>query len=270
MAGMQQDEAGARWDRVHASRAQTNTLARIRRDVYGSDFFDDGAPNAFYYATMTDLRHIVEILGVGPGASVVDLGCGSGAPTAWVARETGASLVGIDLSSVGLEQARQRATAWGIEDRIRFLLADLCVTGLDGASFDGAMSLDALDTIPAAEDRARAFAEAARLLKPGARFVHTNWEFTAPGSLAQPPRDAVSDYRPMIRAAGFEVEVYEESAGWEARDREIFERTIAAEPDLRVELGDEAATNAVRMARVALDEIAIRRRVWVIARRVAP
>ena len=259
--------AGARWDRAHARRAQSATIARIYRDVYGADFFDDGTPNAFYYATLTDLRRIVGELRVGPGQSVADLGCGTGAPTVWVARETGANLVGIDLSSVGLEHARRRTNEWQLDDRVQFVRADLRATGLDGSSFDGAMSLDALDTIPRADDRAEALREAARLLRPGARFVHSNWESSAPSSTHQPPRDAVSDYRPMLRQAGFEIETYEETPDWQARDRAVLERTIEAEADLREELGYEAAMAMVQLQRGWLEEIERRRRIFVVARR---
>lgn len=264
---MQQDETGARWDRAHARRAESTTVARIQREVYGDDFFDDGSPNAFYYATLTDLRRIVQELQVGAGQKVVDLGSGSGAPTVWVARETGANLVGIDLSPLGLEQARRRAAEWKMDDRVQFVLADLRTTGLESSSFDGGLSLDAFDTIPRAVDRAEAFREAARVLRPGARFVHTNWEFSVPSSLVQPPRDAVNDYRPMLIQAGFEIETYEETSGWQTRDRTMFERTIAAEAALQAEHGDDVAAMMVRMARVALDEIHNRRRVFVIARR---
>jgi ubiquinone/menaquinone biosynthesis C-methylase UbiE len=262
-------EVSALWDRAHGRRAQSMTLARIHREVYGDDYFEDAVPNSFYYGTLTDLGRVAHELGVGKGQTVVDLGCGGGAATVWVARETEANLIGIDLSSVGLEQAQRRAHAWDLEGRVRFLLADLRTTGLEAASCDGAMSLDALDTIPRADDRSAAIREAARLLRPGARFVLTMWEWSAPSRMHHPPRDPTDDYRPMLTMAGFELEVYEESSDWRRRDRSVFERIIEAETELQQELGSEAARAMVRLARGTLEEFQHRRRVLAIVRRTS-
>lgn len=265
----QDADAKTLWDRAHARRARSPTLARIHREVYGADYFEDAVPNSFYYGTLTDLRRLAHELRVGPDQTVVDLGCGGGAPTVWVARETGARLIGIDVSPVGLEQARRRAKEWDLEGRVQFLMADLRATGLERASCDGAMSLDAIDTIPRADDRSAAIREAARLLRPGARFVLTTWEHYTPSRVVQPYRDPVADYRPLLTQAGFDIEAYEESPDWQRRDRAVIERTIEAETELREELGDEAASATVRIARGRLGEIQDRRRIFVIARRGA-
>ena len=260
-------DAKATWDRAHGRRAQSPTLARIHREVYGEDYFEDAVPNSFYYATLTDLRRVAHELGVGQGHTIVDLGCGGGAPTVWVAGATGADLIGVDLSTVGLEQARRRAAAWNLTERVSFLSADLRSTGLEAASCDGAMSLDALDTIPRADDRAAAIREAARVLRPGARFVLTAWEWSAPSRMHQPPREPTGDYRPLITHGGFELEAYEESPDWRRRDRAVFERLIEAGAELSEELGDEGARALLRVARGNLEELRHRRRVFVIARR---
>src|SRR5262249_45929213 len=78
------------WDRAHARRARSATLTRIHREVYSADYFEDAVPNSFYYGTLSDLRRVAHELRVGKDHTVVDLGCGGGAPTVWVARETGA------------------------------------------------------------------------------------------------------------------------------------------------------------------------------------
>jgi len=75
-----------------------------------------------------------------------------------------------------LEQARERARAWGVQERARVVKSDLCALGLKDASCDGAMSLDAIDVIPRAADRSAAIREAARVLKPGGRMVLATWE----------------------------------------------------------------------------------------------
>ncbi|WP_354531947.1 class I SAM-dependent methyltransferase [Nakamurella sp. UYEF19] len=41
---------------------------------------------------------------------LIDLGCGMGGPGQWIARESGAHLVGIDLSQAAVEAATTAAT----------------------------------------------------------------------------------------------------------------------------------------------------------------
>ena len=48
-----------------------------------------------------------EVIGVGPGASVLELGCGKGGNLAHVAA-LGARAVGVDLSAAQLDAARER------------------------------------------------------------------------------------------------------------------------------------------------------------------
>lgn len=55
----------------------------------------------------------------------VDLGCGSGDNSVWLAQQ-GFTVLGVDLSPLAIEQARERATAAGLgEHRLRFLSGDL-------------------------------------------------------------------------------------------------------------------------------------------------
>ena len=104
----------ARW----SSHDESPTRQRIRREVYGDDYPVEADPRS--YVTLSELRAIARDLGVGPGQAIVDLGCGQGGPSLWVARETGAALVGLDLSSVGIKRAEERAAELGLGDRAHF------------------------------------------------------------------------------------------------------------------------------------------------------
>src|SRR2546425_9427530 len=94
-----------KYDRLFAGYAKSPTLRKIWRDAYGDDFPENVEPLS--YVTLTDLRRIVSALGVGPGATIVDLGSGSGGPSLWGARPTGAQGVGIDVSPIGGAPADQ-------------------------------------------------------------------------------------------------------------------------------------------------------------------
>jgi ubiquinone/menaquinone biosynthesis C-methylase UbiE len=241
--GDDQEQVIARtpWRQVLAGYERSASLRRIRREVYGDDYADEADPSS-PGLTLTELRRIARELRVGPGATIVDLGCGRGGPGLWLARETGAALVGIDIVSLAVDLATARAREFGLQERARFQLGDMAATGLPDAAFDGAISVVALLMV---SDKAAAVREAARILRSGARFVFTTLEGTG---LTRAGVAEVSDHRPLLEAAGFTVEVYEEIPEWRGRIREVMERIRASEAALTQELGEEAAQGWMRMA----------------------
>jgi SAM-dependent methyltransferase len=257
------DAYSAKW----SSHVESPTRARLRREVYGDEYPAEVDPRSFL--TWTELRRIAKELRVGPGDTFVDLGCGQGGPGLWVARETGAALVGIDLSEVGIAHADARARTLGLAERAHFRMADIVSTGLPDSSFDGAMSVDTLWAVP---DKARAIDEIARLLKPAARLAFTNWDrdLSPPG---YPP--PLNDHRPLLEEAGFEVASYEVLAGAEVKRRAFYERVVAAEPTLIEEMGAEGAQKLMFEAKSNLgltdgtDYLAHSRRIFVVARKRA-
>jgi ubiquinone/menaquinone biosynthesis C-methylase UbiE len=250
----------ARW----GSHDESPTRQRIRHEVYGDEYPVEADPRSF--VILTELRAIARDLGVGPGQTIVDLGCGQGGPSLWVARESGAALVGIDLSNVGTERAQARAAELGLSERAHFRVGDITATGFPDASFDGAMSVDVLWAVP---DKQAALMEVARILKPGARLAFTNWDrdLTPPGYL--PP---LPDHRPLLQQAGFEIETYQIQPGAETKRRAVYEAIVAAEQELAQEMGAEAAARVLFEARGTLgltdgvDYLAHSRRIYVVAR----
>jgi ubiquinone/menaquinone biosynthesis C-methylase UbiE len=254
-----------RLNALYARHADSPTHRTIFREVYGADYPEEAVP--FSYITMTLLRRMAQALAVGPGATLIDLGCGRGGPSLWVARETGASLVGVDLSSVAVEHAARRPTEFGVEGRARFEVGDLTALRFADGTFDAAMSVDVLWTVP---NRLAALSEVARIVKPGARFVFTNWDrdLAPPGT--PPP---VNDHRPLLREAGFAIETYEDIPEAELQRRAIYERYVASQEALEHEMGAEAARALQFEARRALglidgvDYLRHSRRIFVVVRR---
>ncbi len=251
----------AKW----ASHVDSPTRQRIRREVYGAEY--PGAVDPRSFVTWTELRRLGRELRVGRGDTFVDLGCGQGGPGLWVAGETGASVVGIDLSEVGIARAREHAQELGLADRARFEVGDIVATGLPEAGFDGAMSVDTLWAVP---DKAGAIREIARVLKPGARFAFTTWDRdrTPPG---YPP--PLGDHRPLLEQAGFAVERYDLQPEAEVKRRAYYERVVAAEATFLNELGEEATRRLMFEAKGTLglvdgvDYLAHSRRILVVARK---
>jgi len=242
------------FDAVYRALPQGQTWRRIGREVYGSDYPEEADP--FSTVTLTDLRRIAFELAVGPGQVIADIACGQGGPGLWIARETGAALVGIDISPVAAAQATERAQAFGLSERARFLVGTAEKTGVDTASVAGVMSIDAFWLFP---DKPAAAAEAARMLEPGGRFTLTTWEcsITPPGWQPQ-----LADHHDLLQNAGFVVEVYEETPDWERRQRAFTASILAARAELISEMGPIAEHLVTDPA-----YIAYRKRVLIVARK---
>lgn len=87
---------------------------------------------------------LVELIGEGRLSperqrSVLDLGCGTGAEVVYLAGQGFPHVVGVDFSRVAIRKAEVRARAAGVQDRCRFVLAD--VTGPDVAAVEGSYDL---------------------------------------------------------------------------------------------------------------------------------
>jgi SAM-dependent methyltransferase len=107
------------------------------------------------------------------GCSLLDVGCGLGAIDEILVRDYhAASVVGIDIDPSLLAGMQVRIERAGLTDRIR----GLRVTGgplpfADG-EFDVVFSKDSLVQIP---DKPAIFAEVLRVLRPGGRFIASDW-----------------------------------------------------------------------------------------------
>ncbi|HEX3794010.1 MAG TPA: methyltransferase domain-containing protein [Acidimicrobiales bacterium] len=113
---------------------------------------------------LTDL--LLAAVCVEPGQSILDVGCGTGAPAVLLASH-GATVTGITTSATGMEAAVARAAAAGVSDLVTFELRDGMDNGLPDQSFDRVWVLESSHLMP---DRERLIAECARVLRPGGRM----------------------------------------------------------------------------------------------------
>ena len=109
------------------------------------------------WATVTEMLHR---LGIEPGASVIDVGCGSGWTTLFLA-EAGLDALGYDLAPANVELARERAARWG--SSARFEVGDMDALP-SGPPVDAALIFDALHHTAA---QSAALRSAYGRLKPG-------------------------------------------------------------------------------------------------------
>lgn len=103
-----------------------------------------------------------------PGDTVVDLGSGAG-NDCFIAREetgSGGSVIGIDFTQEMVDKARENANRLGFEN-IQFYLGEIDNNPLDSNIADVVVSNCVFNLIP---NRAKAFKETYRIIKPGGHF----------------------------------------------------------------------------------------------------
>lgn len=138
------------------------------------------------------------------GSRVLDIGCGLGAVDELLVTHYGASsVVGIDIDPALLAGMQTRILRAGLGDRIRGVKVEPGPLPFPAESFDVVFSKDSLVQIP---DKPAIFAEVRRVLRPGGRFIASDWlrgEFADPGTLV--PRS----HRDEADGTGYSPEMIE-------------------------------------------------------------
>lgn len=119
-----------------------------------------------------EVARVVEGLDL-TGLRAIDIGCGSGAIAVALVENHGAGHVtGIDVEETACADARARAEAAGLEDRIAIRHVEPGPLPFPDASLDLVFSKDAIIHIPDKEALAR---EIFRVLRPGGWLAASDW-----------------------------------------------------------------------------------------------
>jgi arsenite methyltransferase len=146
------------------------------------------------------------------GETVLDLGSGAGNDAFIVRHEVGPEgrVIGVDMTPEMIAKARANAAKLGYRN-VEFRLGEIERLPLETGSVDVVISNCVLNLVP---DKASAFAEMYRVLRPGGRFCVS--DIVATGELPKPVREAAglyvgcvagampeADYLTLLGEAGF-------------------------------------------------------------------
>lgn len=134
-------------------------ISRAYRDDEGraNPGGDEGTES--YERWVDDLAKLIR-----PRARVLDLGCGAGVPATKLLTDRSFDVLGVDISAVQIERARQLVPGANFE------LADMVTWEHEPASFDAVVSFYALIHVPL-DDQQDLFAKIRRWLRPAGHLL---------------------------------------------------------------------------------------------------
>ena len=173
----------------------------------------------FHARGLAATEELARLLDAQSGDHVLDIGAGIGGPARWLAATFGCRVTGIDLTPEFCTAARRLVEATGLAGKVTILEGDATHLPFDDATFDRAWSQNVIMNIA---DKARFYAEAFRVLRPGGVLALANVVAGTGGAMIYPVPWAstaaesflatVDETRRDIAAAGFEIVAFEDTS----------------------------------------------------------
>lgn len=210
---------------VNLADAIADRLRQAGQDLASLATTDLATVDEFHIRGHKATLEIARALGLSPSSHVLDIGSGLGGPARTVAQAHGCRVTGIDLTQAFCDAATAMSAWVGLADRVDFRQGDATRLPFGDGTFDAAMTIHVAMNI-AAKDRM--YAEARRVLKPGARFAAYDvlqgeggevlfpvpWAREPSISHLATPQEMVA----LLEGAGFEIldarDSSEESLAW--------------------------------------------------------
>lgn len=104
--------------------------------------------------------------------NIVDVGCGIGGSSRYLAKKYGAQCKGITLSPVQAERGNALAAAQGLSDKVTLQVADALEQPFPDGQFDLVWSMESGEHMP---DKRKFVSELARVAAPGGTIIIVTW-----------------------------------------------------------------------------------------------
>jgi SAM-dependent methyltransferase len=196
---------------------------------------DDLAPvDEFHIGGRQATVHALEKMALDERQRVLDIGCGIGGATRYIAAAFGCYVTGIDLTADYIAVAQTLTRMTGLNHKAKFYTASALDMPFEPATFDAAITFHVAMNIP---DRAALYVEIARVLKPGASLCIYDLMTKGAGPLAFPVPWAETpatshlvspeDMHGLLADAGLTVESIQDRTPFAL---DFFRQSLAAAP----------------------------------------
>jgi ubiquinone/menaquinone biosynthesis C-methylase UbiE/uncharacterized iron-regulated protein len=172
-------DTAAAYDKVGETAHHSGNLKKAYKVMKSIDYSDEeikiAGDDAYNFQGVNNPHNLAKVQ---EGETVLDLGSGLGVDSFIASHRVGeqGKVIGLDISKKEVMHATKRAAARGVSDRVRFVNADMEKMPLEDNSISCVISNGAFCLAP---NKAKAFAEIHRILKPGGRFSIATSTMTA-------------------------------------------------------------------------------------------
>lgn len=151
-------------DRVYKAIKSSDMFQRLLKCAMGEDY--PAGSMQYSFAGMRTLRWISEEIKMAPDGSVVDIGCGEGGLSGWIAALSGREVVGTDTSAEAIDLAVNKR-----QKNCNFYIGNYCHLPVENGSVGAIVALDSVQHAPTAAMLAD---ELSRICMPKGRFLFTH------------------------------------------------------------------------------------------------
>ena len=219
--------------------------------IYGKNFISPGGTDS--------ALEFIGLLAPRPGERVLDIGCGFGGSALLMAREFGAQVHGIDLSTNMIAMAVRRCREADTKNLVSVEQLD-CLALTANAEFDAVYSRDVFLHI---HDKPKLYNAIHRALIPNGRLLFTDYACSDRAKSAEFDKYVeqrgyhlltIEQYVDGLTAAGFTDIIAEDRSGQLLQIHESELTTIETDPSVNAIAGDFAELWRTKIARIRSGE----------------
>ena len=195
-----------------------SALNKMSKPLDGLTLEDLAPVDHFHARGFPATVELADHLPIKAGQRILDIGCGLGGPARYVAKRFQCDVTGIDITEPFVQAANKLTALVQMQDSVHIELGDGQRLPYPNSAFDGAYTQHVTMNVA---DRPRFFAEAYRVLKPGAFFALTEhalgpegqpyyplpWSADGAGAYLVGP----SETRALLEKSGFQDVVMEDT-----------------------------------------------------------
>ena len=206
------------WGRGDVYGLIVSALNKLSMPLEGLTVADLAPVDHFHARGLAATVELADQLPIKPGQHIVDIGCGLGGPARYIAKRFQCTVSGVDITEPFVEAANKLTALVRMEGQVNIEHGDGQRLPYPNVYFDGGYTQHVTMNVA---DRARFFAEAYRVLKPGSFFALTEhglgangdphyplpWSADGSGAYLATP----SETRAFLEKTGFEDIVVEDT-----------------------------------------------------------
>ena len=159
---------------IHHIRDHYDQLSTYYRTLWGvhlhHGYWEDNEPQSV--AQVNLVKKLAGLAELAPSMQVLDVGCGMGGSSLWLAEHLDAAVAGVTLSEVQAKMASKNAERLGLEGQVSFHLADASHLPFAGNCFDVVWIIECSEHL---EDKRSFLRDCSGVLRRGGKLAICAW-----------------------------------------------------------------------------------------------